>query len=325
MKAFVYSQYGSPDVLRLQDIPRPTPQPGQVLVRVVASSVNPLDWHQMRADPFLVRLSNGLFKPKNPISIPGADVAGVVEAIGEGVTRFRPGDAVYGDAGGGGLAEYTCVKEKGLVHKPDNLTFEQAAAIPVAAITAWQALMLGGERLDGKRVLINGASGGIGTFAIQMAKALGAHVTAVCSTRNVELVRGLGADVVVDYTRENITKTSQRFNLILDNVGNFGIGDHHRLLTPDGVGAGVGFTSVVKLMGLALGGMWLGWRTKQKAAPMMANIKQADLEAINTLVKAGKVVPVIDRCYPFEQTPDALRYLETLRARGKVVVTVSAP
>ncbi len=324
MKAVFYSRYGSADVLTLSDLPKPTPTDDQVLVKVHASSVNPLDWHIMRADPFLVRFENGFFKPKRPINIPGADLAGVVEAVGPKVTQFKVGDAVYGGRdGGGGFAEYACLSQRALVHQPQGLSFEQTASVPVAALTALQALRRGGEILSGQRVLINGASGGVGTFAVQIAKALGAaHVTGVCSTANVELVRSIGADAVVDYKREAVADIGQRFDLILDNVGNLSLGVLKRLLTDSGISVGVGFTSVRALIsGVLFKSLVL--KRGQQHAPLLANITADDLHALNTMMTDGRVTPVIDRTYPLSAAADAIRYLETGRARGKVVVCIA--
>ncbi|MCU0475897.1 MAG: NAD(P)-dependent alcohol dehydrogenase [Anaerolineae bacterium] len=322
MKAFVYSRYGSPDVLSLQDLPKPTPQPDQVVIRVRAASLNPLDWHIMRADPALVRLTNGLLKPKQPINIPGADVAGVIEAVGENVTGFAVGDAVFAGVGEGACAEYVCARAKNVAHKPQNLSFEEAAAVPVAAVSALQSLRRGGDSLAGRRVLVNGASGGVGTFMVQIAKLMGAHVTAVCSARNIALVRGLGADVVMDYGQQDPSRTAEPYHMVLDNVGNFSLGGFRRTLTPTGIGLSVGFTSVWRLLANTFGQMLTGWRTQQKVSPFLASVSGQDLEALKPWLSDGRLRVVIDRTYPFDQTPDALRYLETGRARGKVVLTV---
>lgn len=317
MKAIVYPTYGSPDVLELQDIDKPTPQDNQVLVKVHAAAANPLDWHRMRGAPFLVRLSDGLRKPKNPRL--GADIAGRVEAVGRAVTAFQPGDDVFGEIGAGGFAEYVCVKEAALVSKPANLSFAAAAAAPVAALTALQGLRNHGKLQSGQKVLINGASGGVGTFTVQMAKAFGAEVTGVCSTRNLELVRKLGADHVIDYTQTDFTKTGQRYDLIFDAVGNRSVSDYRRALAPQGIGVVAGFTTLARMFPIMLFGSW----GQQKISAFLAQPNQSDLLVIKELLETGKVAPVIDRCYPLAETAAAIRYLETARARGKVIITIA--
>lgn len=317
MKAIVYPTYGSPDVLELQDIDKPTPQDNQVLVKVHAAAANPLDWHRMRGAPFLVRLSDGLRKPKNPRL--GADIAGRVEAVGRAVTAFQPGDDVFGEIGAGGFAEYVCVKEAALVSKPANLSFAAAAAAPVAALTALQGLRNHGKLQSGQKVLINGASGGVGTFTVQMAKAFGAEVTGVCSTRNLELVRKLGADHVIDYTQTDFTKTGQRYDLIFDAVGNQSVAAYRRALAPQGIGVVAGFTTLARMFPIMLFGSW----GQQKISAFLAQPNQSDLLVIKELLETGKVAPVIDRCYPLAETAAAIRYLETARARGKVIITIA--
>lgn len=317
MKAIVYPTYGSPDVLELQDIDKPTPQDNQVLVKVHAAAANPLDWHRMRGAPFLVRLSDGLRKPKNPRL--GADIAGRVEAVGRAVTAFQPGDDVFGEIGAGGFAEYVCVKEVALVSKPANLSFAAAAAAPVAALTALQGLRNHGKLQSGQKVLINGASGGVGTFTVQMAKAFGAEVTGVCSTRNLELVRKLGADHVIDYTQTDFTKTGQRYDLIFDAVGNQSVAAYRRALAPQGIGVVAGFTTLARMFPIMLFGSW----GQQKISAFLAQPNQSDLLVIKELLETGKVAPVIDRCYPLAETAAAIRYLETARARGKVIITIA--
>lgn len=316
MKAVLFHNYGSPDVLKLEEVAKPTPQDDQVLVQICAAAVNPLDWHRMRADPFIVRLGDGLTKPKNPRL--GADIAGRVEAVGLAVTTLQPGDEVWGEIGAGGFAEYVCVKETALVKKPANLTFEEAAAVPVAALTALQGLRDKGKIQPGQKVLVNGASGGVGTFAVQMAKAFGAEVTGVCSTRNLELVREIGAVHVVDYTQTDFTRTGQRYDLILDAIGNRSVADLRRALTPQGICAVAGFTTLPRIIQVALLGSWGG----QRVSSFLAQPNQADLQTINELLASGKVRPVIDRQYSLAQTAEAVRYVETGRARGKVVITV---
>lgn len=326
MKAIVYTQYGSPDVLHLTEVEKPTPKDDEVLIKVQAASANPADWHTMRATPFLARLVNGFFKPKN--SRLGADVAGRVEAVGRNVTQFQVGDDVYGCMSlneMSSFAEYVCAHESAAVAlKPANLTFEQAAAVPLAAFTALQGLRDTGQIRSGQTVLINGASGGVGTFAVQIAKSFGAEVTGVCSTRNLELVRSIGADHVIDYTREDFTQNGQSYDLIYCAVGNRSISDYQRALKPQGVCVIAGFTN----LRLMFEHMILGPRRSKadgQRVGMMGTMKpnKDDLTFLKELLEAGKVKPVIDRCYPLSATAEALRYLETGHARGKVVITVA--
>lgn len=318
MKAIRFHQYGSPDVLELQEVEEPTPADDQVLVKIYACGANPLDWHRMRADPFIVRLGDGLTKPKDPRL--GADIAGRVEAVGSAVTTVQPGDEVFGEIGAGGFAEYVCAKETALVKKPANLSWEEAAALPVAALTALQGLRDKGKIQPGQKVLVNGASGGVGTFGVQMAKAFGAEVTGVCSTRNLTMVRELGADQVVDYTKTDFTRTGQRYDLILDAIGNRSVADLRRALTAQGICAVAGFTSLTGLLQIVLLGSWGG----QPVSSFLAQPNQADLQTIADLLASAKVRSVIDRCYPLAETAEAIRYLETGRARGKVVITIGA-
>ena len=317
MQAMVYTTYGSPDVLQLNDVAKPTPKDNEVLVNVYAASANPLDWHLMRAEPFLARFANGLLKPKNTRL--GADVAGRVEAVGRNVTRFRVGDAVFGELPLhelGSFAEYVCVSEELLALKPAKLTFEQAAAVPLAAFTALQGLRNKGQIQPGQKVLINGASGGVGTFAVQIAKSFGTEVTGVCSTRNLDMVRSIGADHVIDYTQADFTNNGQRYDLIFDAVGNRSVADYKRVLSPSGICAVAGFTNLSRLFQVMfLGGKKVGMMETAKA-------NKKDLVFIKELLEAGKVVPVIDRCYPLREVPEAIRYLEAGHARGKVIITV---
>ena len=317
MKAIIYTTYGSPDVLQLKDIEKPTPKDNQVLVKVHAASANPADWHLMRAEPFLARFANGLLKPKNTRL--GADLAGHIEAVGRNVTRFRIGDAVFGELpldAMGSFAEYVCISEELLALKPDKLTFEQAAAVPLAAFTALQGLRDKGQIRPGQRVLVNGASGGVGTFAVQIAKSFGTEVTGVCSTRNLDLVRSIGADHIIDYTQTDFTNTGQRYDLIFDAIGNRSVSDLKRALTPNGICSVAGFTSLSRLFQtMFFGGKNVGLMETAKA-------NQADLVFIQGLLEAGKVVPVIDRRYPLSETAEAIRYLEAGHARGKVIVTI---
>lgn len=325
MKAVVYTTYGSPDVLQFQDVEKPQPQDHEVLVQIQAASANPLDWHLMRAAPFLARLENGLFKPKQTRL--GADFAGRVEAVGSKVTQFQPGDAVFGSSFGRGLgafAEYICVHEEVLVPKPSQVSFDAAAAVPTAALTALQGLRDKGQIQSGQKVLINGASGGVGTFAVQLAKAFGAEVTGVCSTRNLEMVRSIGADHVIDYTQEDFTRNGQQYDLIYCAVGNHSISGYKRALKPQGVCIIAGFTS----LRLLFEHMILGPR-RSKAGGQRVGLSgtvtpnKADLIFVQELLESGKIVPVIDRCYPLHETAEAIRYLETGRVRGKLVITVA--
>ena len=322
MKAIVCHRYGSPDVLELEEIDTPVAGDDQVLVRVQAASVNPVDWHRMRGLPNFMRASEGLTKPKNPGL--GADVAGRVEAVGGNVTQFQPGDEVFGMSIRT-LAEYVCVSDQGVVPKPAILTFEQAAAVPVAAITALQGLRDKGRIEAGQQVLINGAAGGVGTFAVQIAKAFGAEVTGVCSTRNVDLVRSIGADHVIDYTQEDFTRNGQRYDLIFDSAGYRSLSDCRRVLGPDGilviVGAGDGRSSL-RIMARMLKALFVSRFGRQKLVPLMAKRNRDDLIVLKELIEAGKITPVIDRSYPLSEVPEAIRYLEEGHARGKVVITV---
>ena len=321
MKAIVYRNYGSPDVLRLEEVPKPVPKDGEVLVRVHAASVNPLDWHLLRGKPYIVRATSGWRKPKR--NIPGVDVAGIVEAVGRDVTLVKPGDEVFGEKTRA-CAEYVCGAEKLFVHKPANMTLEQAAALPVGAMTALQALREKGHVQAGQKVLINGASGGVGTFAIQLAKHFGAEVTGVCSTPNVDLVRSLGADHVIDYTREDFTRGRQRFDLIVDNVGNRSLLAMRRALAPNGravlVGASKG--NWVGPVARLLAALQMSRFGSRKFVGILTDIARDDLLYLKELAEAGTISPVIDRRYPLSEVPDALRYLETMRARGKVIITV---
>jgi NADPH:quinone reductase-like Zn-dependent oxidoreductase len=324
MQAIVYTTYGSPDVLQLNDVEKPTPKDNEVLVKVHAASANPLDWHLMRAEPFLARLENGLLKPKNTKL--GADVAGRIEAVGRNVTQFHVGDDVFGGMPLnelGGFAEYVCAPEELLALKPAKMTFEQAAAVPIAAFTALQGLRNKGQIQPGQKVLINGASGGVGTFAVQIAKSFGTEVTGVCSTRNLDMVRSIGADHVIDYTQADFTKTGQRYDLIFDAVGNRSVSDYKRALSPNGICAVAGFTTLSRLFQVLFLGAWAS-RTGSKKIGMMetARPNQKDLAFLKELLEAGKVVPVIDRCYPLREVPEAIRYLEAGHARGKDVITV---
>ena len=314
MKAIVYERYGSPDVLEVRDIEVPSVSDGGVLVRIRAASANPYDWHFMRGKPLLMRLLFGLFKPKAHGL--GADLAGEVEAVGKDVTRFRLGDAVFGE-GAGAFAEYASVPERTLALKPASLTFEQAAAVPMAGLTALQSLRDGGKIQAGQKVLILGASGGVGTFAVQIAKSFGAEVTGVCSTKNVEMVRSIGADHVVDYTCEDFTRGDVRYDLMLDTIGNRSLRECRRVLTPKAV-----YVSISGAMAHLLGTSILKPFVSQDIEIPVAKRNKADLEILSGLIEVGKVTPVIDRTYPLNEVPAAIRYLETGHARGKIVITV---
>jgi NADPH:quinone reductase-like Zn-dependent oxidoreductase len=322
MQAIVGTEYGSPDGLELREVDTPAVGDDQVLVRVRAASVNPADWHFMRGLPYPVRLESGLRRPKR--TVPGADVAGVVEAVGKDVTEFQPGDEVFGYRGGS-LAEFVCGGERNFLRKPAGLTYEQAAAVPLAGFTALQALRDRGRIEPGQRVLINGAAGGVGTFAVQIAKELGADVTGVCSTGNLDMVRSIGADQVVDYTVEDFTRSGQRYDLIVDAVGNRSLSDLRRALTPAGtlVLAGGGNGRWLGPLLLPLKAVVVSRFVRQRLLPFLAKYTKDDLRVLKELVDAGKVTPVIDRTYPLSEAPEAIRYLEAGHARGKVVVTVS--
>ncbi|MFC9823238.1 NAD(P)-dependent alcohol dehydrogenase [Streptomyces erythrochromogenes] len=324
MKAIVQDRYGSPGVLELREVERPPVGDREVLVRVRAASVNARDWHLMRGDPYLARLVLGLRRPK--VRIRGTDFAGRVEAVGKDVTRLRPGDEVFGEAEGA-FAEYVCAPADAVEPKPANLTFEQAAAVPLAGNTALMGLRDLGRLRPGQRVLVNGASGGVGTFAVQIAKALGAEVTGVCGTRNTELVRSLGADHVVDYSREDFTRTGRQHDLVLDLVGNRSLAACRRALTPGGTlvlsGGGVSEGgSLVGPMSLLVRGRALSGFVRQRLLVLTAAPDRENLAALRELVESGRVTPAVDRTYPLREVPEAIRYLEVEHARAKVVITV---
>jgi NADPH:quinone reductase-like Zn-dependent oxidoreductase len=324
MKAIVYRCYGSPEVLKLEEIAKPSVADDRMIVKVHAASVNPLDWHYMRGEPYFIRAMAGMGKPDS-INM-GVDFAGTVESVGKNVTRFKPGDEVFGGRDGA-FGEYVSIAEKGsLAMKPANMSFEQAAAVPIAAITALQALRDKGNLQAGQSVLINGASGGVGTFAVQIAKAYGANVTGVCSTRNLDLVRSIGADQVIDYTHEDFTKLSQQYDLIIDTVGTHSLSDYRRVLKPNGA---------LVILGSQDKGRWLGsmWGlinaklyspfVSQKFLSLLAELNPKDLDTLRDWMQAGKVTPVIDRRYALSEVPEAIRYLEQGHARGKVIITVN--
>ena len=354
MKAAIYTSYGPPDVVQITDVAKPVPKDDEVLLRVRAASVNPYDWHFMRGDPYLIRLMAGLRKPKDQRL--GADVAGEVEAAGSKVTQFKPGDHIFGSCRGA-FAEYTCASESKLAAKPENITFAQAAAVPIAAFTALQSFRLGS--LDGKtpnqprrKVLINGAAGGVGTFAVQIAKSFGAHVTGVCSTRNLDMVRSIGADRVIDYTREDFTKTAPPaetqagaqvelhsgkqtetfsgshagtgYDIFLDNVGNRSLSACRRLLNPNGTYIAAGGSTdpwMIRPFTRMFIQFVLSRLDSRKLVGIFAKANQADLNILRELMATGRVTPVVDRQYSLNDLPEALRYVETGHARGKVVIT----
>lgn len=326
MKAVVRRCYGPPDVLAVEEIEKPVPTDGRVLVKVHAASINPADWHFVRGEPYLIRLDFGFGAPKNPRV--GIDFAGSVEAVGKGVTRFKPGDEVFGGANGA-LAEYLTIAEDGnLAHKPANVSFEQAAAVNVAGLTALQTLRDRAAVKPGQKVLINGASGGVGTFAVQIAKHLGAEVTGVSSTRNLELVRSLGADHVIDYTREDFTQGSAKYDVVMDNVVNRGLLEVRRVMEPEGKliligGGGPDASPWYGAFKAPVKALFLSWFVDQDMAMFISHHSGEDLATIAALMQEGKVTPVIDRTYPLERTAEAMAYLETGRARGKVVIVVS--
>jgi NADPH:quinone reductase-like Zn-dependent oxidoreductase len=317
MKAFIYEKYGPPERLRMAEVDKPAPNADEVLVKVLAASVNAADWHVLRGKPLFSRATLGLLRPKHRIL--GVDIAGQVQAVGSDVTRFKAGDQVYGnllDHGYGGFAEYVAVPVGVLSSKPANLSFEEAAAVPMAAVTALQGLRHHGELQPTQRVLINGGTGGVGSFAVQLAKAYGPEVTAVTSTRNLDLVRSLGADHVVDYTTTDFAASGRRYDLILDTVGNRSVRDLKRALAEGGKAAVTGFTSVAKLLGVSL-------RGGKDVAQVSAHVTTKDLELLSELIEAGKVRPQIDRRYPFADIPAAIAYLEQGHARAKVVVAMT--
>jgi len=325
MKAIVRCDYGTADVLRLEQVETPLPGDEEILVKVRAAAINPLDWHEMRGTPYLMRLGSGLRKPKD-IRL-GVDFAGTVEAVGRNVTRFKPGDEVFGGRSGA-LAEYVVVRhDRAVAAKPSNVSFEQAATAGIAAITALQALRDAGRLQSGEKVLVNGASGGVGTFAVQVAKSMGAEVTGVSSTRNLELVRSLGAYHVIDYTREDYTAGGRLYDVILDNVGNRSLSENRRVLAPTGryVLVGGGGPDAGNWIGpllKPLQAVLLSPFVSQDMGMFLSSFTNEDMQRLAELMRSGTVTPVIDRSYPLSETAEAIRYLEQGRARGKVVITV---
>src|SRR5438477_963534 len=327
MKAVVHTKYGSPDVLEIRDVKKPAPNDDQVLVKVRAASLNPLDWHFVEGTPYVARMMmSGLRKPKDPRL--GVDMAGQVEAVGKNVTQFKPGDEVFG-ARDGAFAEYVCARsDRAVVLKPANITFEQAASVPIAAITALQGLRDKGHVQPGQRVLINGASGGVGTFAVQIAKSFGAEVTGVCSTRNLDLVRSLGADHVIDYTKEDFTKGDERYDVIYDLINNRSFAERRRILKPGGICvlAGIGGSGMHKDTFSNLAGeLTASLRSKfgnEKFVLFGVDINKKDLGVLRDLTESGKIAPALTKTYPLTETAAAYKYLETGHASGKIAITV---
>jgi NADPH:quinone reductase-like Zn-dependent oxidoreductase len=322
MNAIVYTKYGPPDVLQLKEVEKPIPQDDEVLVKVHATCVNSPDASMSRGEPFLARLWSGLRKPKYQIL--GSDIAGRVEAVGKDTKHFQPGDEVFGDISGcgwGGFAEYVSVPDHVLAPKPTNLTFEEAAAVPLAAVVALQGLRDKGQIESGHKVLIDGASGGIGTFAVQIAKALGAEVTGVCSTKNLEMVRSIGADHVIDYTREDFTRNGQHYDLIFTVVGHHSVFDFKRALSPKGIYVGSANSAALLFQTMLLG-PFITMNSKRKMLNLMAKSDKEDLVILKELIEAGKVVPVVDRCFPLREASEAVRCYGEGHFQGKLVITV---
>jgi NADPH:quinone reductase-like Zn-dependent oxidoreductase len=323
MKAIVCTQYGSADTLRLVDVAKLSPKDNEVLVKVFAVGLNSADTKLLEGKPFILRLmGNGLFSPK--IKILGADIAGRVESVGTHVTQFKVGDAVFGDVSSGswgGLAEYVCASENALALKPENISFEEAAAVPMAAVTALQGLRTKGKIAAGQKVLVNGASGGVGTFAVQIAKAFGAEVTAVCSTKNVENARSLGADHVIDYTKEDFTKNKLQYDLIIAANGYHTLSEYQRALTPNGTYVMTGGTTAQIFEAILIGPL-KSRNNKQKFGSLAANSNLEDLKYVASLLGSRKIIPAIDRCYPLQETAEAFRYVGQGHAAGKVIITV---
>ena len=322
MKAIVYREYGGPEVLRYEEVEKPLPKDNEVLIKVRVASVNPLDWRLMSGKPAPLRLAMGLRKPRS--GRPGVDVAGQVETVGKNVTQFKSGDGVFGSCSGA-FAEYACATESKIAMKPEGVNFEEAASVNVAGLTALQGLRDKGKVHAGSKVLINGAAGGVGTFAVQIGKHLGAHVTGVCSTRNVDMVRSLGADEVIDYTRDDFTKGNQRYDVILDCVGNHSFSEYRRVLTPEGRSVGVGAPhdfSMVALLASIIKDVALSASGKQKFVTFIAKSSQSDLTLIGELIASGKVKPVIEKIYPLSEAAEAVWHVEKGHARGKVLIRV---
>lgn len=316
MKAIIYTSYGSPSKLHLAEVEKPVPKDNQILIKIYAASLNAYDWRHLKPDPFMMRfMGGGVFKPKHPIL--GADMSGVVEAVGRKVTQFKPGDAVFGEGHYGGLAEYACVDEKGFILKPENMTFKEAAAIPMAGLTALQGLRDKGNIQAGQKVLVNGASGGVGSFAVQIAKSFGAEVTGVCSTGKMDLVKSIGADHVVDYTREDITMNGKIYDLIFDTAAHRSVTDYLRILKPGGpyVLAGGSISRLMQTMLKSRSG-------NKNMVVMICSINQKDLLFLTELFQSGKLKPAIDKVIPLSESAEAMRYLQKGSVRGKVVITI---
>jgi len=323
VKAIVSNQYGSPDTLEYKEVEKPVPNENQVLVRIQASSINKSNLILLKGEPFLARFAFGLKKPKFPI--PGGDIAGTVEKVGKNVTQFQPGDEVYGELSGfgwGGFAEYAAVPEEAIAPKPSNLSFEEAAAVPMAALTAFQALRDKGKIQENQKVLIYGASGGVGTFAVQFAKAFGAEVTAVCSTRNVEIAESIGADHVIDYKKKDFSQIIEQYDLIIGANGMQPIKLYVRALNPNGIFVHVG-GSESQLFQTMLKGPWISMTSKRKVVSFLQRPNQKDLILIKEIIEAGEVTPVIDRHFQFDEIPEAFRYFSEGHAKGKVVITIA--
>lgn len=322
MKAIVYTKYGSPDVLQFKEVERPSPQDDELLIKIHAAAITAGDVIVLKGEPFVTRLATGLLEPKN--AIPGKEMAGQVVAVGQNITQFRPGDEVFGDlsvASWGALAEYVAVPESAIALKPANLTFAEAAAVPESAVVALQGLRDKGKIQPEQKVLINGASGGVGLYAVQIAKAFGAEVTAVCSTRNMGLVRSLGADHVIDYTQEDFTQNGQQYDLILAVNGYHPIADYRRALSSEGIYVATGGSMKQSLQATMIG-PFISMTGRQKMGGMLVKPNKNDLVFIKELIESGKVKPVIDRQYPLSEVADAFRYMGEGRAQGKVVITV---
>lgn len=323
MKAVIYEKYGPPDVLEFKEVPKPTPKDDEVLVKIHAASLNAADWHLLRADPFLARLFGGLVRPK--FNILGADIAGVVESTGKNVKLFHAGDEVFGavsECGWGGFAEYTTATENALALKPKNESFEQAAAVPLASITALKALRNKGKIHPGQKVLINGASGGVGTFLVQIAKSFGAEITAVCSTGKMDITLSIGADTIIDYTKEDFTKNGKKYDLIIAANGYHPISDYKKALSSNGIYVMTGGAGVQMAQAIFLGPLMSVFGNKKMMA-LSAKSNKEDLIYIKELVETGKVTPVIDRQYPLNELADAMRYLEEGHASGKIVINIA--
>jgi NADPH:quinone reductase-like Zn-dependent oxidoreductase len=321
MKAAVYTRYGPPEVVQIADVEKPVPKDNEVLIKVRAASLNPLDWHFMRGTPYAVRIIAGLRRPRVPRL--GVDVAGQVEALGAKVSQFKLGDEVFGSCKGA-FAEYVCASESALVRKPANVTFEQAASVPVAAYTALQGLRDKGHIQAGQKVLVNGAAGGVGTFAVQIAKSFGAEVTGVCSTRNLDMVRSIGADRVIDYTQEDFTKSPQRYDLFFDCVGNHSLLASRGVLNPKGIYIGAGGTTdnwMIRPLLSAISSLVLSLFGNRKLLMILAKPNKQDLAWMRGHIESGKITPVIDRHYRLSEISEAIRYLEIGHARGKVIIT----